>query len=159
MSTLSQCSALLLCVCLPVVSFGQQDGYKVIYRAGSVPGFHPGDELKFLINSKGIRFSKEEKKDVLLIPVASVDELSYGNNVVRRVKAAAATDKEPLGGSRPATSAKSSESQIGILWVDGDRKGALAMECDKGDYAAVLAQLERATGKKAIASNAAVVKR
>ena len=153
----TRCSALLLCVFLPVASFAQQDGFKVTYQAGSVPGFHPGGEFKLFIDSKGIRLSKGEKKDVLLIPVAAVIELSYGNSVVRRVKALAA-EKASLSDSRPAASARSIESQIGITWVDGDRKGALAMKCEKSDYAAILAQLQRGTGKKAVDSDAAVIK-
>jgi hypothetical protein len=158
-SILTRRSALLLCVIFSIASFAQQEGYKVIYRAGSVPGFRPGGELKLFMDLKGIRLSKEETTDVLLIPVAAVSELSYGSNVVRRMRTGAATEKAPRNESRPTATAKSTQSQIGITWVDGDRKGVLAMECDKSDYATILTQLERGTGKKAIDSDAAAAKR
>jgi hypothetical protein len=36
---------------------------------------------------------------------------------------------------------------------DGDKKGGLAIQCDKNEYRGILAVLEGVTGKKAGASN------
>lgn len=152
MFTLLRSSALLLCL-LPFAAFAQQGGYQVVYEAGSVPGFHAGDEFRLSADSKDIRLSKEEKKDVLVIPAASVDELSYGNSVVRRVKATDA-NKIPLKNPLPAGPDKAAKPRVGITWVDGDRKGSLAIQCGKDDHRAILSALEASTGKKAIDSDA-----
>ena len=41
---------------------------------------------------------------------------------------------------------------IGLIWTDGDKKGGLAMQCDKNDYRGILAGLEGVSGKKAVDS-------
>jgi hypothetical protein len=38
--------------------------------------------------------------------------------------------------------------QIGLIWADGDKKGGLALQCDKNDYRGILAGLEGVSGKK-----------
>jgi hypothetical protein len=45
-----------------------------------------------------------------------------------------------------------------LTWADGDKKGALAIQCDKNDYRGVLAALEGVTGKKAVNSDTMTVK-
>ena len=45
-----------------------------------------------------------------------------------------------------------------LTWVDGDKKGGFAMQCDKSDYRGVLAGLEGISGKKAVDSDALTVK-
>jgi len=47
---------------------------------------------------------------------------------------------------------------VGLTWVDGDKKGGFAMQCDKSDYRGVLAGLEGISGKKAVDSDALTVK-
>ena len=42
--------------------------------------------------------------------------------------------------------------------ADGDKKGGLAMQCDKNDYRGVLAGLEGVTGKKSVNSDTMTVK-
>lgn len=37
-------------------------------------------------------------------------------------------------------------------WADGDKKGGLAMQCDKKEYPGILAGLEGISGKKAVDS-------
>jgi len=54
--------------------------------------------------------------------------------------------------------AKSKKHYIGLTWADGDKKGGLAMQCDKSDYRGILAALEGVSGKKAVNSDTMTVK-
>jgi hypothetical protein len=145
-------AVLLLCILLPAFA---ENGFKVVYEGGSVPGFHSGDELRLILDSKNVRLSKLDK-DVLAIPTSAITELSYGQKVVARVKRAMAVTG--LGSAAFVAVTKSSKPYIGITWVDGDRKGGLAFQCDKSDYRNILAALEAATEKKAVDSEARTVK-
>jgi hypothetical protein len=136
-------AVLLLCILLPAFA---ENGFKVVYEGGSVPGFHSGDELRLILDSK----------NVLAIPTSAITELSYGQKVVARVKRAMAVTG--LGSAAFVAVTKSSKPYIGITWVDGDRKGGLAFQCDKSDYRNILAALEAATEKKAVDSEARTVK-
>jgi hypothetical protein len=53
---------------------------------------------------------------------------------------------------------KSKKHFVGLTWADGDKKGGLAMQCDKNEYRGILAGLEGITGKKAVDSDAMSVK-
>ena len=51
----------------------------------------------------------------------------------------------------------------GLIWADTDllrkdKKGGLAMQCDKNDYRGILAGLEGVSGKKAVDSETMTVK-
>lgn len=106
------------------------------------------------IDQKQIRYTKD-KKDVLTIPASSVTELSYGQDVHRRVGA------PPIGlaiisfgvGALMALT-KSKKHFIGLTWADGETKGGLAMQCDKNEYRGILTVLEGITGKKAVDTDA-----
>ncbi len=37
---------------------------------------------------------------------------------------------------------KSKKHFVGLTWADGDKKGGLAMQCDKNEYRGILAGLE-----------------
>jgi hypothetical protein len=53
---------------------------------------------------------------------------------------------------------KSKKHYVGLTWADGDKKGGLAIQCDKNDYRGVLTALEGVTGKTAVNSDAMTVK-
>ena len=53
---------------------------------------------------------------------------------------------------------KSKKHFVGLTWADGDKKGGLAVQCDKNDYRGILAALEGVTGKKAVDSTTLSVK-
>ena len=53
---------------------------------------------------------------------------------------------------------KSKKHYIGLIWADGDKKGGLALQCDKNDYRGILAGLEGVSGKKAVDSETMTVK-
>jgi hypothetical protein len=44
------------------------------------------------------------------------------------------------------------------IWADGDKKGGLALQCDKNDHRGILAGLEGVSGKKAVDSETMTVK-
>ena len=53
---------------------------------------------------------------------------------------------------------KSKKHFVGLTWADGDKKGGLAMQCDKNEYRGILAGLEGISGKKAVDSSTLTVK-
>jgi hypothetical protein len=153
--------AVLLCMLMPVAAFAaenrNENSYKVSYDGGSLTDMKPGTGLKLHIGSTVIRLSRE-KLDVIVIPTAAITEISYGQDVHRRVGAAIglAVISFGIGGLMALT--KSKKHFIGLTWINGDEKGGFAMQCDKNDYRGVLSGLEGVTGKKAVDSAALTVK-
>src|SRR4029079_18313531 len=109
------------------------------------------------IDAKQIRFVKD-KKDVMTISASTVTEISYGQDVHRRVGAAIGIGVVTLGVGALMALTKSKKHFVGLTWADGDKKGGLAMQCDKNDYRGVLTGLEGITGKKAVDSATLTVK-
>jgi hypothetical protein len=154
---MKQLLAVVLCVVLPMLALAEDVGYKVMYDGGSVPGVKAGTGLKLYIEGNQIRFVKD-KKDLAVIPASAVTEISYGQDVHRRVGTAVAVGVFTLGVGALTALSKSKKHFVGLTWANGDQKGGLAMQCDKGDYRGVLAGLEGITGKKAINSETLTVK-
>ena len=148
--------ATVLCVLLPLTAFGSESGYKVVYDGGSVTE-KAGTSLYLYIGPTQIRLVKKEEV-LATIPVASVTEVSYGQDVHRRVGAAIGLAVVSLGIGALMLLSKSKKHFVGITWVDGDKKGGFAMQCDKNDYRGILLGLEGVTGKKAVDSDALTVK-
>jgi hypothetical protein len=146
-----------LCILLPWAAFSAQDGYKVVYDGGSIAELKTGTTLKVFIESDHLRFSKD-KSDVITIPTSSITEISYGQDVHRRVGAAIGLAVISFGIGALMALTKSKKHFIGLTWADGDKKGGFAMQCDKSDYRGILAGLEGVTGKKAVDSDALTVK-
>jgi hypothetical protein len=149
--------AVILCAALPMLAFAEDSGYKVIYDGGSVPGVKSGTGVKLYIEANQIRFVKD-KKDIAVVPASALTEISYGQDVHRRVGTAVAVGVFTLGLGALTALSKSKKHFVGLTWANGDQKGGLAMECDKGDYRGVLAGLEGITGKKAVNSENLTVK-
>jgi hypothetical protein len=151
--------ALLLCVTIPLVVFATdaQTGYKVTYDGGSLPETKVGTGLRLVINGDHVSFVKD-KTDILSLPASSITEISYGQDVHRRVGAAIglAIVSFGIGGLMALT--KSKKHYVGLTWADGEKKGGLAIQCDKSDYRGVLAALEGVSGKKAVNSDTMTVK-
>jgi CxxC motif-containing protein (DUF1111 family) len=137
--------------------FSADNSYKVTYDGGSVPDIKAGTGLKLYIESNQIRLAKD-KTDVITIPVSSVTEISYGQDVHRRVGAAIGLALVSFGIGALMALTKSKKHFIGLTWANADQKGGFAMQCDKNDYRGVLAGLEGVTGKKAVDSEALTVK-
>jgi len=149
--------AAVLCIALPIAIFAADNGYKVAYDGGSVPDIKAGTDAKLYFDSNQIRLVKD-KKDVVVIPVSAVTEISYGQDVHRRVGAAIGLAVVSFGIGALMALTKSKKHFIGLTWANGDQKGGFAMQCDKNDYRGVLAGLEGITGKKAVDSTALTVK-
>jgi hypothetical protein len=151
--------ALLLCIALPVAVFAadSQNGYKVAYDGGTLGDVKTGTGLKLVINQNTILFVKD-KSEIITIPASAITEISYGQDVHRRVGAAIGLAVVSLGIGGLMALTKSKKHFVGVTWADGDRKGGLAIQCDKNDYRGVLAALEGVTGKKAVNSDTMTVK-
>jgi hypothetical protein len=149
--------AVALCAVIPVALLAEDNGYKVTYDGGSVADTKSGTGLKVFIEPNQIRFMKD-KKELVTIPASSVTEISYGQDVHRRVGAAIGLAVVSFGLGALMALAKSKKHYIGLTWADGDKKGGLAMQCDKNDYRGILAGLEGITGKKAVNSESMTVK-
>src|SRR6266478_3454904 len=151
--------ALLLCIAIPVAVFAAdaQNGYKVAYDGGSLPEVKTGAGLKIIINSSTITFVKD-KAEVATIPVSAITEISYGQDVHRRIGAAIGIGVFTLGIGALMALTKSKKHFIGLTWDDGGKKGGMAFQADKKEYRGVLAGLEGITGKKAVNSDTMTVK-
>src|ERR1700751_5737621 len=149
--------ALLLCLVVPVTVFAADNSYKVTYDGGSIAGTKVGSTARLSIEPAQIRLS-ERTSELAVIPVSSITEISYGQDVHRRVGAAIglAIVSFGLGGLMALT--KSKKHYVGLTWADGDKKGGLAIQCDKSDYRGILAALEGVSGKKALNSDTMTVK-
>jgi hypothetical protein len=113
--------------------------------------------MRLSIESTQIRLIRD-KTDVVTIPASAVTEISYGQDVHRRVGAAIGLAVVSFGIGALMALTKSKKHFVGLTWADGDKKGGFAMQCDKNDYRGVLAGLEGITGKKAVDSDAMTVK-
>ena len=157
---LQVCCALALCFIIPMTAMAADSGYTVIYDGGSLPDLKAGTKMKMYLEGDKIRFADEGKagKDISIVPAAAVTEVSYGQDVHRRVGAAIGLAVFSLGLGALLALSKSKKHFVGLAWADGDKKGGFAMQCDKNDYRGILAGLEGVTGKKAVDSDAMTVK-
>ena len=155
-------TALLLCLAimqLPFAAEAKDSGYSVIYDGGSLPDLKAGAKLKVYVESNGIRLMDDKGKTLLTTVVpSSVTEISYGQDVHRRIGTAVAVGVFTLGAGALVALSKSKKHFVGLTWAAGDAKGGFAMQCDKNEYRGVLAGLEGVTGKKAVDSEAMTVK-
>ena len=149
--------ATVLCITMPIAMSAADNGYKVAYDGGSVPDIKTGAGLKLYIDSNQIRLVRD-KTDVITIPASAVTEISYGQDVHRRVGAAIGIGVVTLGVGALMALTKSKKHFVGLTWANGDQKGGFAMQCDKSDYRGVLTGLEGITGKKAVDSAALTVR-
>jgi hypothetical protein len=153
--------AALLCLTVPILVHSAvaeaPNTYKVMYDGGSLPNIKSGTDVKLAIEPTQIRIFKD-KQDIIVIPAASITEISYGQDVHRRIGTAIGLAVISLGIGALMAFSKSKKHFIGITWADGDKKGGFAMQCDKNDYRGQLTALEGITGKKAVNSDAMTVK-
>lgn len=149
--------AALLCMLVPVAAFASDNSYKIVYDGGSIPGIKAGTDVKLYLDDDHIRIMKG-KDEIANIPAAAITEISYGQDVHRRVGAAVGVAVFTLGVGALLALSKSKKHFIGLTWADGDKKGGIAYQADKNDYRGLLAGLEGITGKKAVDTEAMNVK-
>ena len=149
--------ALLFCVVLPIIVIAEDIGFKVTYDGGSLTDTKAGIGIKLYIEGDHIRFARDGR-DIALIPASSITEISYGQDVHRRVGTAIGLAVFSLGIGALMLLSKSKKHYVGLTWADGDKKGGLVVQADKNEYRGILAGLEGVTGKKAVDSEAMNVK-
>jgi hypothetical protein len=147
----------VLCVLIPMTAVANDGSYKVSYDGGSISEAKAGTSAKLFIEANQIRLAKGET-ELATVPTSAVTEISYGEDVHRRVGAAIGLAVVSFGVGALMALSKSKKHYVGITWVDGDKKGGFVMQCDKSDYRGVLLGLEGVTGKKAVDSDAMTVK-
>ena len=148
----------MLCLLLSVASFAaEKDGFAVKYDGGTITNLKTGTDFKINPSGTTITLTKG-KEDLVSIPTSSITEISYGQDVHRRVGAAVGLAIVSFGIGALMALTKSKKHFIGLTWATGDVKGGFAMQCDKNDYRGLLAALEGLTGKKAVDSDAMNVK-
>ncbi len=150
-------ASICLCMLLPLCTFAREDGYKAKYDGGSIPNIKGGAEIRIVMAGNHIQFT-HGKSELLNIPASAVTEISYGQDVHRRVGAAIGIAVVSFGIGALMALTKSKKHYIGLTWAVGDTKGGFAMQCDKNDYRGILAGLEGVTGKKAVNSETMTVK-
>ena len=149
-------TAVVLSAVLPFTALASESGFKVAYDGGSIPE-KTGTSVYLYIESQQVRLVKDNAV-LVSIPVSAVTEISYGQDVHRRVGAAIGLAVVTFGLGALMALSKSKKHFVGITWADGDKKGGFVMQCDKNDYRGVLLGLEGVTGKKAVDSDAMTVK-
>jgi len=151
--------AVILCFAIPVVVFGAeaQPSYKVTYDGGSLSNVKGGSDLRLYIDSTTVKFLKG-KTEIANIPASAITEVSYGQDVHRRIGTAIGLGLLSFGVGAFMLFAKSKKHFVGLTWANGDQKGGLAIQCDKNEYRGVLAALEGVSGKKAVNSESMTVK-
>ena len=142
---------------VPAAVFAADNTYTVTYDGGSIAGTKTGSSARLGIEPTQIRLSAKHT-DIVEIPVSSITEISYGQDVHRRVGAAIGIGVFTLGIGALMALTKSKKHFIGLTWANGDKKGGFVMQCSKNDYRGILLGLEGVTGKKAVDSDAMTVK-
>jgi hypothetical protein len=151
--------AVVLCLLFPTVAFAsdKDNSYKVVYDGGSLMGIKAGTDVRLFIEPTQIRIVMG-KDQLIAVPAASFTEISYGQDVHRRVGAAIGVGVFTLGLGALLALSKSKKHFVGLTWANGDAKGGFAMQCDKNEYRGILNALEGISGKKAVDSDAMTVK-
>lgn len=148
--------AAVLCILLPFTAVASEAGYSVSYDGGSIPE-KAGTQVYLYIESNQMRLVKDGTV-LATIPASAVTEISYGQDVHRRVGAAIGLAIVSFGIGALMALSKSKKHFVGLTWADGEKKGGFVMQCDKNDYRGILVGLEGVTGKKAVDSDAMTVK-
>jgi hypothetical protein len=154
---LNKAIAIFLCMLFPITALANGNSYKIAYDGGSLPDLKSGAAMKLFIDGDRIRIMKGDK-EAAAVPASSVTEISYGQDVHRRVGAAIGVAVFTLGLGALLALSKSKKHFIGLTWDDGGKKGGIAFQADKNDYRGLLMGLEGITGKKSIDSDTMTVK-
>ena len=140
-----------LCVALLSVSVVAETdiGYNVKYSGGSLSNVKAGQDMKLYVDGKNVRL-RTGKAGFTYIPTASITEVSYGQEVHRRIGTAVGLAVVSLGIGALVAFSKSKKHYVGLTWDDSGSKGGLVIQADKNEYRGVIAALEGVSGKKAV---------
>lgn len=159
MKTARQYLAVIVAILFSAACFAaeSQNGYKSKYDGGSVSDTKVGTDVVLFFDQSAIRIVSGGT-ELARIPSSAITEISYGQDVHRRVGAAIGLAVVSLGIGALMALTKSKKHFIGLTWSDGDKKGGFAFQADKTDYRGILAGLQGVTGKKAVDSETLKVK-
>ena len=150
--------ALFLSLVIPLALLAGENSYKVKYDGGSLSDLKPGEDMKLVLDQDNKVHFVKDGKELVVVPASGITEISYGQDVHRRVGAAIGLAVVSFGIGALMALTKSKKHYVGLTWADGEKKGGLAMQCDKNEYRGILAALEGISGKKAVNSDAMTVK-
>ena len=119
------------------------------YEGGSL-GLTQHDKLDVFLGKDSV--SVVQKKQRHEIPIKAITEVSYGNDVHRRVGAAVGVGIVTLGIGALLALTKTKKHYVGLVWEDkvGNSKGGIVFKVGKGEYRGFLTALEGLTGLKAV---------
>ena len=149
--------AIILCLIFPISAVAGDNSYKIVYDGGSVADAKAGTNMKLFIEGNNVRIMKD-KTEVAVVPASAITDISYGQDIHRRVGAAIGVALVSFGIGALLALTKSKKHFIGITWDNAGKKGGFAFQADKNDYRGLLAGLEGISGKKAVNSDAMTVK-
>lgn len=140
-----------------MMAIAGQNGYKIVYDGGSVQNAKTGSDMRLYIEGTNIKIV-QHGTEVITIPAAAVTDISYGQDVHRRVGAAIGVAVVSFGLGALLALSKSKKHFVGLTWDNNGQKGGFAFQADKNDYRGLLAGLEGVTGKKAVDTDTMNVK-
>lgn len=105
--------ALVLSILFPVTLFAGENSYKVTYDGGSLQGVKTGSNVKMFIEADKIRFV-DGGREIAVLPATAVTEISYGQDVHRRVGAAIGVAVVSLGIGALLALSKSKKHYVGL---------------------------------------------
>src|SRR5260370_30839431 len=105
--------------------FASDNGYKVKYDGGPIPDAKAGTDMKLVIDSNQVRLLRD-KGEVITIPASAITEISYGQDVHRRIGAAIGLAVISLGIGALMALTKSKKHFVGLTWADGHKKDGCA---------------------------------
>ena len=106
------------------------------------------DSVNVFVAPSAITFVQGKKS--VTVPPSTVTEVSYGNDVHRRVGAAVGVAVVTLGIGAMLLLVKTKKHYVGLTWADGDKTGGAVFKVGKGEYRGFLTALEGVTGRKAV---------
>jgi hypothetical protein len=116
--------AAALCLLFPLAVLSSESGYGVKYDGGSLSGVKTGADLRLEIAGNEIHLMKKHEL-VQVIPASAVTEISYGQDVHRRVGAAIGLAVVSFGIGALMALTKSKKHFIGLTWASATRRAAL----------------------------------
>jgi hypothetical protein len=152
-------TAFALSLVLAASPAAKQPDYGVIYSGGSLPSIKSGQTLHLVIDADAVRLYRgnayrDGGDPELNLKAASITEISYGQEVHRRVGTAVATAVFSLGIGVLVVLSKSKKHYIGLIWADSETKGGMVFQADKNEFRGILVALEGITGKRAVGTDA-----
>jgi hypothetical protein len=158
-----RCISLSLCLLLvlPTATLGaskKENGvqFPMKYEGGSL-ALDQHDSLKAFVSNDEVVIVQNKQR--FAVPVTNITEISYGNDVHRRVGAAVGVGIVTLGIGALLLLVKTKKHYVGMVWNDNNAtgnapKGGVVFKVGKGEYRGFMTALEGVTGKKAVNADA-----